>query len=63
MPVVAFAEDIAASGGYWLSIAADEIYVNPSSIVGSIGVITATFGFQDAINKLGGFQHQRQSLT
>lgn len=53
VPVFAFAEDYALSGAYWLSMAADEIYVNPSSMIGSIGVITATFGFQDAIAKLG----------
>ena len=52
-PVIAFVEDVAASGGYWLACAADEIYVNPSSIVGSIGVISSGFGFQDAIEKLG----------
>ena len=53
MPVIAFVEDVAASGGYWLACAADEIYVNPNSIVGSIGVIYAGFGFPDAIAKLG----------
>jgi signal peptide peptidase SppA len=52
-PVVAFVEDVAASGGYWLALAADEIFANPSSIIGSIGVISAGFGFQDAIEKLG----------
>lgn len=53
IPVFAFVEDVAASGGYWLACAADEIYANESSIVGSIGVISAGFGFQDAIAKLG----------
>ncbi len=51
--VFAFCEDVAASGGYWLASAADEIYADPMSIVGSIGVISASFGFQDAIAKLG----------
>lgn len=53
VPVYAFVEDVGASGGYWLACAADEIYADASSIVGSIGVITATFGFQDAIKRLG----------
>jgi signal peptide peptidase SppA len=53
VPVFAFAEDVAASGGYWLACAADEIYADSSSIIGSIGVISAGFGFQDAIKKLG----------
>lgn len=52
-PVFAFVEDVAASGGYWLALAADEIFVNPASIVGSIGVISAGFGFQDAIGRIG----------
>jgi len=52
-PVVAFVEDVAASGGYWLACAADEIRVTATSIVGSIGVISAGFGFQEAIGKLG----------
>jgi signal peptide peptidase SppA len=52
-PVLAFVEDIAASGGYWLACAADEIFVDASSVVGSIGVITAGFGFTDAIARLG----------
>ena len=53
VPVYAFCEDVAASGGYWLACAADEIYADDSSIVGSIGVIAAGFGFVDAIEKLG----------
>ena len=53
LPVIAFVEDVAASGGYWLACAADEIFVDPSSIVGSIGVISAGFGFQDLIAKAG----------
>lgn len=52
-PVLAFVEDVAASGGYWLACAADEILADASSIVGSIGVISAGFGFQDAIARLG----------
>jgi signal peptide peptidase SppA len=52
-PVLAFVEDVAASGGYWLALAGDEIFVDPSSIVGSIGVISAGFGFQEAIARLG----------
>lgn len=52
-PVIAFVEDVAASGGYWLACAADEIRVTSTSIIGSIGVISAGFGFQDAIGKLG----------
>ena len=53
VPVFAFVEDVAASGGYWLASAADEIFVDPCSIVGSIGVISAGFGLQDAIGKIG----------
>jgi signal peptide peptidase SppA len=53
LPVIAFVEDVAASGGYWLACAADEIIVDPSSIVGSIGVISAGFGFQDLIARFG----------
>lgn len=53
VPVHAFVEDVAASGGYWLACAADDIWVDPSSIVGSIGVISAGFGFVGAIEKLG----------
>jgi len=53
IPVFAFAEDVAASGGYWLACAADEIYADESSVIGSIGVISAGFGFQEAIKKLG----------
>lgn len=52
-PVYAFVEDVAASGGYWLACSADEIYVQPVSVVGSIGVISAGFGFQDFIAKHG----------
>lgn len=51
--VYVFCEDVAASGGYFLALAGDEIYADPSSIVGSIGVISAGFGFDKAIDKLG----------
>lgn len=51
--VYVFCEDVAASGGYFLAVAGDEIYADPSSIVGSIGVISQSFGFVDAIDKLG----------
>jgi serine protease SohB len=51
--VIAFVEDIAASGGYWLALAADEIFVDRSSIVGSIGVISSGFGLDGAIQRLG----------
>lgn len=53
LPVLAFVEDVAASGGYWLATAADEIYADKASVVGSIGVISAGFGFTEAIAKLG----------
>ena len=53
VPVMAFCEDAAASGGYWLACAADEIYVSPASIIGSIGVVSAGFGFPEALAKLG----------
>lgn len=53
LPVYAFVEDAAASGGYWLACAADEIYVQPVSVVGSVGVIYAGFGFQDFIGRYG----------
>jgi signal peptide peptidase SppA len=53
LPVIAFVEDVAASGGYMLACAADEIVCDPSSIVGSIGVIGASFGFHEAIGRLG----------
>jgi len=52
-PVYAFCEDVAASGGYWLACAADEVYANGASIVGSIGVISASFGFPELMTKLG----------
>lgn len=53
VPVLACVEDAAASGGYWLACAADEIIADPTSIVGSIGVISAGFGFEEAIARLG----------
>jgi signal peptide peptidase SppA len=53
LKVFVFAEDVAASGGYMLALAGDEIYADPSSIVGSIGVITATFGLNEMIAKIG----------
>jgi signal peptide peptidase SppA len=53
LKVYVFAEDVAASGGYLLALAGDEIYADPSSIIGSIGVITATFGLNKLIEKIG----------
>ncbi len=53
IPVITFAEDVAASGGYWLACSGDEIFVDESSIVGSIGVISAGFGLQDLIARYG----------
>lgn len=53
VPVYAFCEDVAASGGYWLACAADEIYADENSIVGSIGVISMGFGFPETLKKLG----------
>jgi signal peptide peptidase SppA len=53
VPVLAFAEDVAASGGYWLALAADEIYAEETSLLGSIGVVTAGFGFVDLLGRLG----------
>ncbi|GGF26454.1 peptidase S49 [Aliidongia dinghuensis] len=53
VPVLAFAEDVAASGGYWLALAADEIYAQEASIMGSIGVVSAGFGFTDLIRRFG----------
>ncbi|KAB0680271.1 S49 family peptidase [Aureimonas leprariae] len=51
--VLVFVEDVAASGGYMIACAGDEIIVDPSSIVGSIGVVSGGFGFVEAIHKLG----------
>jgi signal peptide peptidase SppA len=53
LPVLVFVEDVAASGGYMIACAGDEIFVDPSSIVGSIGVVGGTFGFQELIRKIG----------
>ena len=53
IPVHAFVEDVAASGGYWLATAADAIWVDASSVVGSIGVISAGFGFPELLAKYG----------
>ncbi len=53
VPVIAFVEDVAASGGYWLAAAADEIYADESSVIGSIGVISASFGAHELINRYG----------
>jgi signal peptide peptidase SppA len=53
LPVFAAVEDVAASGGYMIACAADEIVCDPASIVGSIGVVGASFGFTEAIRKLG----------
>lgn len=53
LPVIAFAEDVAASGGYWLALAGDEIFADQTSIIGSIGVISAGFGFSDLIARIG----------
>src|SRR6516165_9736526 len=53
VPVIAFAEDIAASGGYWLALAGDEIYSEETSLLGSIGIISAGFGFYQLMGRLG----------
>ncbi len=53
VPIFAFCEDVAASGGYWLACAADEIYVRETSIIGSIGVISAGFGFPELLQRIG----------
>jgi signal peptide peptidase SppA len=53
VPVLAFCEDVAASGGYWLACAADEIYAHATSIVGSIGVISQGFGLHGLIERFG----------
>ncbi|MEL7254971.1 MAG: S49 family peptidase [Pseudomonadota bacterium] len=53
IPVHAFVEDVAASGGYWLASAADDIWIDDSSIVGSIGVIAATFGAHEFLARQG----------
>jgi len=53
VPVHAFVEDVAASGGYWLAAAADDIWIDGSSITGSIGVLSAGFGFPDLLARYG----------
>jgi len=53
LPVLVFVEDVAASGGYMIACAGDEIFCDPSSILGSIGVVGGTFGFQELIRKIG----------
>ncbi|MCG8563220.1 MAG: S49 family peptidase [Hyphomicrobiales bacterium] len=53
LPVYIFAEDVAASGGYMIALAGDEIYADASSIIGSIGVVASGFGFEKAIEKIG----------
>ncbi len=53
IPLHAFVEDVAASGGYWLACAADRIWADPASIIGSIGVISAGFGLDQFIGKHG----------
>lgn len=53
VPVIAFCEDLAASGGYWLACAADEIIAHETSLVGSIGVVSGGFGLDGLIDKLG----------
>jgi signal peptide peptidase SppA len=53
VPVFAFTEDVAASGGYWIASAADEIWADPSSILGSIGVISAGFGAHVFLQRQG----------
>lgn len=53
VPVTAFVEDVAASGGYWLACAANDIVIDESSVVGSIGVISASFGFHEFMERQG----------
>jgi signal peptide peptidase SppA len=53
LPVLAFCEDVAASGGYWLACAADEIFACPTSLVGSIGVVSGGFGLTGLIERFG----------
>src|SRR5579864_5575691 len=53
LPVLVFVEDVAASGGYMIACAGDEIFCDPSSILGSIGVVGGFFGFQELIKKVG----------
>jgi len=53
VPVLAFCEDLAASGGYWLACAADEIFAHPTSLVGSIGVVSGGFGLDGLLERYG----------
>jgi signal peptide peptidase SppA len=53
VPVFAFAEDVAASGGYWLALAGDEVYAEETSLLGSIGVVSSGFGFTRLIDRIG----------
>src|SRR5665213_179003 len=53
VPVFAFAEDVAAAGGYWLALAGDEVYADETSLLGSIGVVSGGFGFTRLIDRLG----------
>ncbi|MGH3936715.1 MAG: S49 family peptidase, partial [Pseudonocardiaceae bacterium] len=53
VPVLAFCEDIAASGGYWLACAADEIVAHPTSLIGSIGVVSQGFGLHGLLERFG----------
>ncbi|GAA1482299.1 S49 family peptidase [Gordonia sinesedis] len=53
VPVLAFCEDVAASGGYWIACAADEIFAAHTSLVGSIGVVSQGFGFADVLDRFG----------
>src|SRR6201994_1825144 len=53
LPVLVFVEDVAASGGYMIACAGDEIFCDPSSILGSIGVVGGSFGFPDLIKRIG----------
>jgi serine protease SohB len=53
LPVIAFLEDVAASGGYMIACAADEIVADASSLVGSIGVVGGSFGFHGLLDKIG----------
>src|SRR3954471_13888962 len=53
LPVLVFVEDVAASGGYMLACAGDEIFCDPSSILGSIGVVGGSFGFQELLKRIG----------
>lgn len=53
VPVLAFCEDVAASGGYWLACAADEVFAHRTSVVGSIGVVSGGFGFPGLLERFG----------